>query len=197
MEFLGDFELVQLALNGNQHAYTELMRRYKKTVFFVILKLVNNNSGTADDLMMETFAKAFNRLSKYDPQKGAFGTWLGRIAINHAIDYTRKKKLQIFSIDSSVEGAEGNSFVPSYPSEELDPEEIVIKNQRREAIHGLSQKLTPKYLELINLRFFQELSYLEIAEKLDIPIGTVKARLSRAKVLLRDMLGNEEGEVDD
>ena len=197
MEFLGDFELVQLALNGNQHAYTELMRRYKKTVFFVILKLVNNNSGTADDLMMETFAKAFNRLSKYDPKKGAFGTWLGRIAINHAIDYTRKKKLQIFSIDSSVEGAEGNSFVPSYPSEELDPEEIVIKNQRREAIHGLSQKLTPKYLELINLRFFQELSYLEIAEKLDIPLGTVKARLSRAKVLLRDMLGNEEGEVDD
>lgn len=193
---IDDFTIIQRAIAGDQSAYTELMDRYKMSVYFVVLKMVHNNNDDAEDLTLEAFAKAFNKLEKYNPDY-AFSTWLFKIAVNHAIDFNRKKKLKTLSIDHQMEGKE-NSFAPTYRSDELDPEEHFIKSQRLEAIKSLAEKLSPKYRELIQLRFFEELSYIEIAERIDMPIGTVKARLSRAKKLLKRILEtNTSDDVDD
>jgi RNA polymerase sigma-70 factor (ECF subfamily) len=180
-----DFQLVQSAINGtNPRAFERLLIKYKDSVYYLILKMVNNREDS-EDLTMEVFEKIFTNISHYNSQ-WAFSTWLYKSATNHAIDFLRKKRLETTSIDESRTNEKGDKLDRSFKiaSEAMTPEEVLIKQQRVEHMQETLSKLAPKYKQLIEMRYFQELSYEEIAEQLNIPLGTVKAQLFRAKDFL-------------
>ncbi len=189
-----DYELVLKAMNnGDQKAYAELMSRYRDMVYFMMLKMVNNRDD-ADDLTIEAFGKAFRNLHQYTPSF-AFSTWLFRIATNNAIDFIRKKKGITFSIDKSFDDGDGGEFKVDIKSDQLDPEENLIKKQKGLLIKEVVDSLKPRYKELIELRYYKELSYEEISQKLNIPVGTVKALLFRAREVLYNILKDTHEEM--
>jgi RNA polymerase sigma factor (sigma-70 family) len=177
-----DFHLVVKARGGNQKAYADLMQRYKDSIYFMVLKMVNNKED-AMDLTVETFAKAFEKLDKYQPDY-AFSTWLFRVATNNCIG---KKKLNTTSIHGMT-NEDGEDQQLQIKADVLNPEETSIKKQQTEELKILIQSLPPRYRNLITLRYFDELSYEEIAQQLDLPLGTVKAQLFRARYLLGNIL---------
>jgi len=180
-----DFYLVVKAREGNQRAYADLMQRYKDSIYFMVLKMVNNKED-AMDLTVETFAKAFEKLEKYQPDY-AFSTWLFRVATNNCIDFIRKKKLNTLSIHGMMDD-DGEERQLQIKADELNPEESSIKKQQTEELRLLIQSLPQRYRNLITLRYFDELSYEEIAQQLDLPLGTVKAQLFRARYLLGNII---------
>jgi RNA polymerase sigma factor (sigma-70 family) len=188
-----DFKLVKRAREGDQTAYAELMDRYRDSIYFMLLKMVNNKDD-ADDLTIEAFGKAFNRLDLYTPNF-AFSTWLFKIASNNCIDFIRKKKKNTLSIDSAIAGDDGDEMYMDLRSEALDPEEMAIKQQKEKLMRDVVQKLKPRYRQLIEMRYFQQLAYEEIAEQLDLPLGTVKAQLFRARDLLFQVLKNSKDKI--
>jgi RNA polymerase sigma-70 factor (ECF subfamily) len=191
---LYDYKLVKRALeDGDQKAYAELMGRYRDSVYYMLLKMVNNKDD-AEDLTVEAFGKAFKRLSQYTPNF-AFSTWLFRIATNNCIDFIRRKRKNTFSLDRPIEDEEGGEMVVDIRSETLDPEEHIMKKQKVMMLHDLVDKLKPRYRTLIEMRYFQELSYEEIAAELDLPLGTVKAQLFRAREFLYNVLKNTQGKI--
>jgi RNA polymerase sigma factor (sigma-70 family) len=181
-----DYDLVCRAMDGDQRAYARLMDRYKDSIYYMVLKMVHNRDD-ADDLTVEAFGKAFSNIHKYSPEF-AFSTWLFKIAINNCIDFIRKKRLETLSIDDEGKDENSHSFSDSIRASTLDPEERYIKEQRAKLMRDVTEKINPKYRQLIELRFFKEYSYDEIATELDLPLGTVKAQLFRAKELLYNIL---------
>jgi RNA polymerase sigma factor (sigma-70 family) len=181
-----DYDLVLSAIDGNQKSYATLMDRYRNSIFHMMMKMVNNRED-ADDLTLEAFGKAFNKLPSYAPRY-AFSTWLFKIAINNCIDHIRKKRLKMLSIDDPIEHDGENNYSTNIRSTALDPEEQFIREQRLKLMRTVLNKLNLKYRLMIELRFFEELSYDEIAQELDIPLGTVKAQLFRAKEILFNIL---------
>lgn len=174
--------------NNDQTAYATLLEKYNKSLYFTILKMIRNRDD-AEDIVMQTFSKAFNNIESYDLNY-AFSTWLFRIGTNTAIDFIRKKRLETTSLDNHMSGSdeEGSSFAHYIEDEQPDPEEEMVLSQRSELLKELIEQLDDKYKTLIELRFYKELKYEEIAVKLQIPVGTVKVRLSRAKTLLAGIL---------
>lgn len=185
-----DYMLVKAALeHGDRKAYAELMGNYRETLYFMMLKMTNNPDD-ADDLTIEAFGKAFRNLRQYSPEY-AFSTWLFKIASNNCIDYLRKKRLgNVLSLSHADDQDGGQDLVDQIPAEVPDPEEQFIRQQKIRNMREIVEKLKPHYRELIELRYFDELSYEEIAEKLDLPLGTVKAQLFRAREFLYDVLKN-------
>ena len=179
-----DFTLVQKANKGDQKAYAELMDRYRDAIYFMLLKMVNNSSD-AEDLTIEAFGKAFKNIQQYTPNY-AFSTWLFKIATNNCIDFIRKKKANTVSLDETDD--EGDKAPHDIMAPILDPEEEMIKIQKSKILRNIVSKLKPRYRKLIELRYFKEFSYEEIAEELELPIGTVKAQLFRARELLYNIL---------
>ncbi len=189
-----DLELVRLAVeNKDQQAFAKLMARYKDSIFFMVLKMVHNRDD-AEDITIESFGKAFNRLDKYDA-KYAFSTWLFKIATNNCIDFIRKKRLETTSIDQTFGNDEGDEMSIDIKSDSLNPEEKYMRKQRSISVRGTLEKLDEKYKVLIEMRYYQELSYEEIAQELNIPLGTVKAQLFRAKELLFKMLDKSKDKI--
>jgi len=185
-----DLVLVEEAKKGKQAAYAELMDRYRDSIYFTMLKMVKNTDD-ADDLTIEAFGKAFNRLEQYSPSF-AFSTWLFKIASNNSIDFIRKKRIQVTSMDSGLTNSEGDAMQIDARSTGLNPEESIIQGQRIDHMRLLVSKLKPKYRELVEKRYFEEMSYEEIAEEMDLPLGTVKAQLFRAKDLLMGLLSRNK-----
>lgn len=186
-----DYDLVQKARGGDQNAFAELMERYRDSIYFMLLKMVQNKDD-ADDLTIEAFGKAFNRLDLYTPNF-AFSTWLFKIASNNAIDFIRRKKKNTISIDQAYGGDEGDEMYMDLRSDGLTPEEISIRDQKMKIMRQVVQKLKPRYRQLVEMRYFEQLSYEEISEKLELPLGTVKAQLFRARDLLFEILrGSKE-----
>lgn len=183
-----DLILVDRAVHGDQKAYAELLDRYRDAIYFLLLKMVNNKSD-AEDLTIEAFGKAFKNINQYTPNF-AFSTWLFKIATNNCIDFIRKRKANVVSIDQQTEDYEGVASSPAtnLQASVLDPEETLIKEQNIKLIQSLVSKLKPRYRKLIELRYFKEYSYEEIADELDLPLGTVKAQLFRARELLYNIL---------
>jgi len=191
---LRDYKLVQLAVEqGNQKAYAELMNNYKDSIYFMLLKMTNN-SDDADDLTIEAFGKAFKKLHQYTPDY-AFSTWLFKIASNNCIDYIRKKKKMTFSIDKNFENEDGSEMAHNIAAQVPDPEENFIKKQKIKLMREIVEKLKPRYRILVEMRYFQELSYEEIAEELKLPLGTVKAQLFRAREFLYNILKNSQENI--
>lgn len=184
-----DLRLVDRAKEGEQKAYAELMGRYKDSIYFMALKMVNNKDD-AQDLTIETFAKAFKSLEKFRPEF-AFSTWLFRIATNGCIDFIRKKKLPTRSIDNNTDDF-GNDRPYQIKSDSPNPEELSIKNEKIKELKMIVDSLPQRYRILITLRYFDELSYNEIAEQLDLPLGTVKAQMFRARELLSNILNRRK-----
>ncbi|HPG33416.1 MAG: sigma-70 family RNA polymerase sigma factor [Lentimicrobiaceae bacterium] len=175
--FIRDLNLVEKAVKGDQKAYAELMMQYEDSLYNMMLKKVND-PVVAEDLTIEAFTKAFQNLAKFSPDF-AFSTWLYKIAINNCIDYLRKKKNDPCARDK-------NNHIPQPEAIDLaiDPEENFIRDQRQRLLREVVDKLNPRYNQLIKLRYFEELSYEEIAARLELPLGTVKAGIFRAKELL-------------
>jgi RNA polymerase sigma factor (sigma-70 family) len=176
-----DYALVQLAIAGDRKAFANLFTRYKDSIYFMILKMVHNRDD-AEDLTIESFGKAFSNLEKYTPDY-AFSTWLFKIASNNTIDHIRKKRMDVISLDDDNSN-ESMNISNTVSSNTPDPEEKFIRDQRALLMREILDRLNPKYRNLIQLRYFDELSYEEIAQQLNLPLGTVKAQLFRAKELL-------------
>jgi RNA polymerase sigma-70 factor (ECF subfamily) len=180
----GDLLLVDQAKKGDEKAFAGLMNRYRDSIYFMLLKMVNNASD-AEDLTIEAFGKAFRSLESYTPRY-AFSTWLFKIATNNCVDFIRKKQVSPSPLDLLQENLD-NATV-NIQSDLPDPEETLINRQKTDALKEIINQLKPTYKNLIELRYYKEYSYEEISSELNIPIGTVKAQLFRAKTLLYNIL---------
>ncbi|MAJ06251.1 MAG: RNA polymerase subunit sigma-24 [Crocinitomicaceae bacterium] len=182
-----DYELVIRATQKkDQQAFAELMDKYKDSIYYMLLKMVHNNDD-AEDLTLEAFGKAFSRLHQYTPNF-AFSTWLFKIATNNCIDFLRKKKKNVMSIDNRIENEDGDDFKFEIKSEGLTPEQIAMNDQKIQLMRQYVKKLKPRYEILVEMRYFKEMSYDEISEELQLPLGTVKAQLFRAREFLFNIL---------
>ena len=182
-----DYELVVKATKYNdQQAFSDLMDRYKDSIYFMLLKMVNNKDD-AEDLTIEAFGKAFNSLKQYTPNY-AFSTWLFKIASNNCIDFLRKKKKKIMSIDNSIENKDGDEIAIELKSDARTPEQETIRDQKIEVMRTYVKKLKPRYEILVEMRYFKEMSYEEISTELGLPLGTVKAQLFRAREFLYNLM---------
>ncbi|MDX5337882.1 MAG: sigma-70 family RNA polymerase sigma factor [Cyclobacteriaceae bacterium] len=191
---LEDFDLIDKAVEEkDQTAYAMLMKRYKKAVYFMILKMIRD-ADDAEDLTMEAFAKAFRNLHRFKKDY-TFSTWLFRIATNNTIDFIRKKKLKTMSLNTTLSDDSGNSVTIDVEDDENNPQDEFIKSQRIEMVRVFVDKLPPKYRKLVQLRYFDELSYEEIAQELEKPLGTVKAQLHRSRELLYEIASGKEKHI--
>lgn len=184
-----DYELVLLAREkGDQKAYADLLDTYREPVYYMLLKMTRNTLD-ADDLTIEAFGKAFKSLNDYTPEY-AFSTWLFRIATNNCIDFIRKQKAYTLSIDSPVMDEEGEvyGYLKNIASDRKSPEEELMSEQQKIWVHDIVAKLKPHYRILIEKRYFQEKTYEEIASELNMPLGSVKAKLFRARNLLMNII---------
>jgi RNA polymerase sigma factor (sigma-70 family) len=190
---LEDFKLIDMAVVGDDKAYAKLLQRYKRPVYHMILKMVRNVDD-AEDLTIESFAKAFRSLHRFK-KDFTFSTWLFRIATNNTIDFIRKKKLNTLSIENTYTDDDGQSVSIDVEDNNPNPQEEAIKAQKEELIQVFVNMLPGKYQKLVRLRYFNELSYEEIAVELEAPLGTVKAQLHRARELMYDLVKNKKEHI--
>jgi len=189
---LRDVELVMSAKAGIQKAFTQLHNHYKNSIYYMILKMVNNKLD-AEELTAESFEKAFMNIHQYEPEY-AFSTWMFRIASNCAIDHLRKKRVVIVPIEGPAlaDNGEVKKIVLFIKSNMDNPEELLIKSQKSIFIRNTVSTLEPRYRALIEMRYFQEYTYAEIAKELHLPLGTVKVQLFRSREMLHTLLQNTE-----
>lgn len=188
-----DYKLVREAVdNGSQKAYSELLLKYRDTIYFMLLKMAGNHED-AEDLTIEAFGKAFKNLDQYTPEY-AFSTWLFKIASNNCIDFIRKKKKNVLNYDANEELNESVRAV-NIPCTTGDPEAKLLRSQKIKIMRELVETLKPRYRKLIELHYFDEKSYEEICQELDLPLGTVKAQLFRAREFLFNILKNSKDKI--
>lgn len=177
--------LISKALAGDQAAYRGLLNRHQRAIYQIILKIVRNRDET-EDLVQETFMRAFHSLASYRSEF-RFSTWLYKIAANCAIDSIRKKKIEALSLDKPVETQDGTVEM-DLPDTSFNPEENLWEKQRQISIQEAIESLPEKYRDVILYRHRDDQSYEEIAQILKLPVGTVKARIFRARELLKKKL---------
>ena len=177
--------LVGLALEGDQQAYQKLMDKYSGALTRHVQKMVRKQ-GEVDDLVQECFIKAFSALKSYSADY-AFSTWLYKIATNHTIDFLRKRKLKTMSIDQPISTKDGEVEF-ELPDTTYRPDRHIVEDERRMLLQAAIEHLPEKYHRVIVMRHQQEKSYEEIAMELDLPLGTVKAHIFRARALLYKFL---------
>lgn len=172
-----DRQIVREVLNGDANSFQKLMDRYFDIIYYTILKMVYSKKE-AEELTLEVFSKAFQNLSSYS-EKYAFSTWLFSIATNRGIDYIRRKKANTVTIEE--ESKDDYETVVLASDSQQHPDELLIKQQKAGELRSLVDELKPFWHDLIEMRYYKELSYEEIAAQLDMPMGTVKNQLHRAK----------------
>jgi RNA polymerase sigma-70 factor (ECF subfamily) len=182
-----DEKLIADALKGDQKAYTRLVEQHKKAIFHIINKIVRNDEA-ANDLVQETFMKAFSSLATYRSEY-RFSTWLYKIAANASIDYLRKRRIHALSLDRPMETKDGTVEI-EVADYSYHPELDLMRKQQRVSIEEAIDSLPKKYRDVIVYRHKDDKSYEEIADLLEIPVGTVKARIFRARELLKKKLKN-------
>lgn len=191
---LKDFKLIDLAINKNdQKAYSEIMKSYKNSIYFTILKMIKNKDD-AEDLTIEAFSKAFKNLHRFK-KEFTFSTWLFRIATNNTIDFIRKKKLKTTSLNTTFKDDSGKNIDIDVKDQDKTPGEEAIHKQKIMLVRKFVSQLPDKYENLIKYRYFEELSYNEIAEKTKSPLGTIKAQLFRARELLFEILKDKKSQI--
>ncbi|TNE70903.1 sigma-70 family RNA polymerase sigma factor [bacterium] len=185
-----DAAWVERALAGDERVYKQFMQKYERALYFFIVKMVRDRE-MIPDLIQEIFVKAFSNLSTFNPQY-AFSTWLYRIATNHTIDYLRKKKLNTYSIDEPVSTKDGEMQI-ELPDNNFAADKEIQHKERASLISQAISSLPEKYQMVIKMRHMEEKSYQEISEILDLPLGTVKAHIFRARELLYKFLKDKQG----
>lgn len=173
---------IEKATQGNQAAFTLLLDTYWGDVYRFMLQRTDNEDD-AEDVTIETFAKAFDKINTYDLQF-AFTTWLIAIAKNVHIDLLRKRKPELNYAIDITEDVTVNRIPDSSPT----PEDQLILDQNLSELLKFIKKLKPDYQEIIQLRYFQELSYNEISQLINLPLSNVKIKLLRAKKLLAEII---------
>lgn len=176
---------IQKAKNGKQEAFKFLLDFYWNEVFGFQMKRIRNEHD-AEDITIETFAKAFGKIETFDGNY-TFSTWLITISKNIQIDRTRKKNASIYSNTTDT----SNEIVQKIADHAPTPEDKLIRDQNLAELLRYIKLLKPHYQEVINLRYFQEMSYNEISEKLDEPLNNVKVRLLRARKLLAELISQK------
>jgi RNA polymerase sigma-W factor len=184
---LEDHRLINAARNGDQKAFEALLNKYRNLVYHVMIKMVGNTQE-AEDLTQEAFIKAFNALATFN-EEFAFSTWLMKIATNNCIDFLRKKKLKVFSINEPIQYKD-EELQYEIPDHEPTVDRKMLSEERSKFIDDAIQSLPYRYRHVILLRHKEEKSYEEIAEILDLPLGTVKARIFRAREMLNKKIRN-------
>ncbi|KWW28916.1 MAG: RNA polymerase sigma-70 factor, ECF subfamily [bacterium P3] len=188
-----DYQLVCAARDrGDQRAYADLMQLYRTPLYMMLLKMTNSPTE-ADDLTIETFGKAFCSLHLYSPTH-AFSTWLFSIASNNCIDHIRRRHMHTVPLSDISSRSEDDSYEYPLPADVPTPEEEVMTAQRARLLRELVAQLKPRYRKIVEMRYFDELSYEEIAEKLSLPMGTVKVQLMRARNLLASIMREQESQ---
>jgi RNA polymerase sigma-70 factor (ECF subfamily) len=179
-----DLPLVRRTLEGDERAFTELVRHYEGTLYRLAWRMLRNHEE-ARDVVQETFLRVFRALGSYD-QERKFSTWILRIATNLCIDRYRRRRIKWVSIDESEADEDRPSIILVEPrgGPDRDHGETALVDRLDELV----QRLPAIYRTIIELRYKQQLAYEEVAEVLDVPLGTVKARLHRAHRHLKDLL---------
>jgi len=180
-----DDKLIKDALEGSQKAFEELVTRHQASVYHIVFRIVRDKE-MASDLVQETFMKAFSSLKSYRSEY-RFSTWLYKIAANASIDHLRKKRIQAMSLDNPIRTGDGEVSI-EVPDYSHHPEEEIIRRERALSIEEAIQSLPNKYRRVIIARHQEEKSYEEIANEFNLPVGTVKARIFRARELLKKRL---------
>ena len=180
-----DSTLIYQAKSGSDQAYEKLMHKYRNSVYNLVYRMVHD-VHEAEDLTQEAFIKAFNSLAQFN-EEYAFSTWLYKIATNNCIDFFRKRKLQTLSLDKPIQYKD-SEIQQEIPDTDLNPEKTILAKERSTIIREAIDTLPEKYHSAIILRHSEEKSYEEIAEILNLPIGTVKARIFRAREMLNKAL---------
>ena len=178
-----DYKLVCDARDhGSRKAYADLMAAYREPLYLLLLRMTHNTT-TAADLTLETFGKAFLQLHRYAPTS-TFSAWLYSIGVHTYIDHLRRRRLETVPLSDTEHTPDGEYIEYQIPSNQPNPEEALIRMQRDEALKQIVDGMKEPYRQIVRLRYYEDLSYEDIAAKLRIPLGTVKVRLSRAKDLL-------------
>lgn len=180
-----DYEIVKRAIDGDQSAFKELMERYRFQVEMVVRKIIFEEQEV-DDLVQEAFIKAFHSIHTFNFEF-AFTTWLYKIATNNCIDFLRKKKLKTYSMDTPIRQKDGETQ-QEYPDRVPTVERQMISRETSGQINRAIEDLPEKYRRVILMRHKQEMSYEDIAAELELPLGTVKARIFRGRELLNKKL---------
>ncbi len=188
---LSDQEVVALARAGKESGYRELLRRYERPVFSLVYRMVRDRAA-AEDLAQETFIKVLNALETYRPEY-KFSSWIFKIANNAAIDHLRRREVDTLSLDGSPSARTAEEVeATALQATDRGPSPLADLESRElgSAIELAIAKLRPEYRACILLRHVEGRAYEEIAEALDLPLGTVKTYIHRARLELRDLLGH-------
>ena len=183
-----DYVLLRKALDHNdQQAYAELMRLYRDSIYYMLVRMVKNKDD-AEDLTLMTFGKAFRYLDKYTP-KYAFSTWLYRIALNNSIDFLRVKNNMPQYFEEDLYTSSTTSIIDkSEDNLQRTPEEEIIDTQRLQLLRAAVSELPDRYRRVIELRYYEDLAYEEIAERLSLTLSNVKIQIMRAKQMLAELM---------
>ncbi|MBO7213205.1 MAG: sigma-70 family RNA polymerase sigma factor, partial [Rikenellaceae bacterium] len=187
---VSDSELVSQARDGDRRAFDELFGRYQESIRQMYLQRTGGNEPDSNDMLQNTFIKVYLNLDRYNPEY-TFCQWIFTIARNTFIDYTRRKREFMVSIDASDNFS--NVCMPA--SQQPTPEERMIITQHSRELNMILDNMAPRYRDVIILRFFNEYSYDEIAEKLNVPIGTVKTLIHRAREILLSKISSKNGQL--
>ena len=179
--------LVRRCLAGDEKAYRELVEMYQSRVFSLALRMLRRVED-AEDVVQETFIRMFRALDRYDPSR-PFGAWLFSIASRLCIDQIRRRRLQPISL--TQRDREDEEYEIEVVDPGLQPDETTARAEEEQRTRVLIDSLPPHYRIVVLLRHQQDLAYEEIAEALQLPLGTVKARIHRARALLRERLERE------
>ena len=180
--------LVRRCLAGDEKAYRELVERYQAQVYSLALRMVRR-AADAEDLTQETFVRMFRALSRYDPAR-PFAAWLFTIASRLCIDHIRRRKVSPISLTRRERDSE-EEYQIEVEDPGLKPDEVATHAEEERRAADLIASLPPHYRIVVILRHQQDLSYQEIAEALHLPLGTVKARIHRARALLKARIEGE------
>jgi len=186
-----DQELVRLCLKGQERAAHELVSRYQRPVFSFIFRMVRDRE-LAEDLAQDTFVRAFDRLAQYDPGY-KFSSWLFKVGHNLTVDHIRRRELDTVSIHGApdaVTSDQQEATSVTLESEFERPDELLEARELGASIEEAIERLRPEYRTAILLRHVEGYSYDEISEVMEIPLGTVKTYIHRARAELQDMLGH-------
>jgi RNA polymerase sigma-70 factor (ECF subfamily) len=179
-----DSLLVDRCLKGDERAFGLLLGRYRRPVYSIIYRMVGN-AEEAQDLAQEAFIRAFRNLPSYDRSR-TFSNWLFKIASNLTIDYHRKRKLKTVSLSVGEEDEEGREL--ELRDEAPSALDNILEEEDANRTESLIRSLPESYRIVVLLRHAQDMAYEEIADTLGLPVGTVKARLHRARALLKQKL---------
>ncbi len=187
-----DLKTIRRCKRGEESAFAEILTRYRGAIYNLCYRM-SHNAEDARDLGQEVFIKVFSLLDRFD-EDYAFSSWLFRIATNHCIDHLRRNRLKFMSLDGGL-NKDGDEYELQLPDSGPEPDQVLQRKEAMDKLEEVISELPPHYKTITLLRHDQELSYEEIADILQLPLGTVKARIHRARHMIQQMLASKSYDI--